>query len=75
MTRRNVAHDLMGLLFGIISTLLVAVTPTTAQADLAFDEKERSMNLAYRLETESAKLPPIDAAVPQVLETAYFGLG
>ena len=33
------------------------------------------MNLAYKTETESSAIPPIDAAAPAVFETASFGLG
>ena len=63
------------LILGVISILVGVAQLMTIHADPTPDTKEGSMNLAYTLETKHAQIPPIDAAAPDVFETASFGLG
>ena len=75
MIKRSLTLNIRWLLLGILVIILGIVSTKTAQANPAFDTKEGSMNLAYNLESKSKNIPPIDAAVTSVFETASFGLG
>ena len=76
MKKRNFSNIIrLLLLLSVISILFVVAQLMTTQADPVCDTKVGSMNLAYTLETNPAEIPPIDAAVPAVFETASFGLG
>ena len=76
MKKRSRAN-IIGCLFsfGVISFLLSGSLTTETQANRTQKTKEGSMSLAYKIETESSKIPPIDAAAPSIFETASFGLG
>jgi len=76
MQKRNFTNIFkLLLLSGVISISLGVAQLVTTRADSVSDPTEGSMNLAYTLETKTAKIPPIDAAAPAVFETASFGLG
>ncbi len=64
------------LFFMGMLSLLWACSPT--MGSLAGQEPkttEAAMNLAFKTETDSLAIPPIDAAAPANVETASFGLG
>ena len=63
------------LILGLISLILGVTRLVTTRADNDSNTKEGPMNLAYKLETKSPEMPPIDTAVTTVFETASFGLG
>jgi hypothetical protein len=62
-------------LLGMMSFLLNGSLTRETQANRTQKTKEGSMSLAYKIETELSKIPPIDAAAPSIFETASFGLG
>jgi hypothetical protein len=69
-------NEIGWLLLTIMLAILWACSPTMdPQADHAKQSSEDSMNLAHQFQSESRAIPPIDAAVPAVFETASFGLG
>ncbi len=49
-----------------------SATPTAHQQ---LDTAEAGMPLLQQEQTSPASIPPIDAAVPDIIETATFGLG
>jgi len=61
-------------LMGAVSWVLGA-SPGRTPTDNHTQPQENDMHLAYKTETETVKIPPIDAAAPSVFETASFGLG
>jgi hypothetical protein len=63
------------ILLGIISISLGVAQLMTTRADPVCYVKEESMNLVNTRETIPAEIPQIDAAAPDVFETASFGLG
>jgi hypothetical protein len=76
MTKRNFTQIIRWLLLmGITCILLGSNQLIATQADSTSDKQEASVNLAYTLETKLVGIPPIDAAAPDVFETASFGLG
>jgi len=76
MKKRN-GRYVIGLMFllGIAAFLTDGFSTLTTKTSHASKKTEDSMNLAYKTETESPQIPPIDAAAPVVFETASFGLG
>jgi len=62
-------------LLGVAAFLMGGFLMTTTQTSHASKTTEDSMSLAYKTESESSQIPPIDAAAPAVFETASFGLG
>ena len=60
---------------GMLSFLWACSPTMDSQANHESKTTEATMNLAYKTETESSAIPPIDAAAPAVFETASFGLG
>ena len=76
MKKRSGAY-IVGCLFllGVIFFLMGGSPTMTPQTSHASKTTEGSMNLAYKTESESSQIPPIDAAAPAVFETASFGLG
>jgi hypothetical protein len=60
-------------LFGIVSLLMTGSATASAQASHVSEAKKDSMGMTYK--NEVAVIPPIDAAVPAIFETASFGLG
>jgi hypothetical protein len=76
MKKRN-GRYVIGFIFllGIAAFLTDEFSILTAQTSHASKKTEDSMNLAYKTETESPQIPPIDATAPAVFETASFGLG
>ena len=76
MKKRSCANIIQCLvLLGVMWFLLSGSLTTETQANPTQKTKEGSMSLAYKIETESSKIPLIDAAVPSIFETASFGLG
>jgi hypothetical protein len=76
MKKRSCANIIQCLLlFAVMSMLLSGPLMTETQAMRTQKTKEGSMSLAFKIETESSKIPLIDAAVPSIFETASFGLG
>ena len=76
MKKRNFANTIGCLLLLGVMSFLMGVFPLTAtQATQALKTREDSMSLAYKIETESSKIPPMDTAAPSIFETASFGLG
>ena len=76
MKKRSCANITRCLfLLGVMSFLL-SCSPTMAmQAKHDSKTKERSMSLAYKTDTKSPVIPPIDVAASSIFETASFGLG
>jgi len=76
MKKRSGAY-IFGCLFlsGVMSFILGGFPKMTSQASHASKAAEDSMNLAFKTETESRQIPPMDAAAPSVFKTASFGLG
>lgn len=76
MKKRCCTTHLSCLFFLGMLSLLWACSPTIdSQANHDSKKTEAAMNLAYKTETESPAIPPIDGAAPAVVETASFGLG
>ena len=76
MKKRSCANIIRCLfLLGVMSFLSGCSQTMAMQAKHDSKTKERSMSLAYKTETESPVIPPIDAAAPSIFETASFGLG
>ena len=61
--------------WGAISGLVVACLMVIIQSNHASETKESTVNLASESKTERPGIPPIDDAVPPIIETASFGLG
>ena len=62
-------------LWTAISILTVSGLLVTIQSTHASETKESKVNLAYKTKIQSPEIPPIDEAVPSIIETATFGLG
>ncbi len=58
-----------------ISILAVSGLIVTDQPNHAVETKEAEVNLAFETKIQSPGIPPIDEAVPSIIETATFGLG
>jgi hypothetical protein len=63
------------LLLSALSFLGACSPAKDPQAKHEAQPTEVDMNLAHQIQTESPAIPPIDASVPAVYETASFGLG
>ncbi len=64
------------LLFYSMSLLAwVGTAAATSQINQHSKTTEASMNLASQTAVDVTAIPPIDAAVPAITETASFGLG
>lgn len=76
MQKRGCATGTWCLCFVGLLSLLWACSPAM-DAQVSHENKttEADMNLAYKIETDTPAIPPIDAAAPEVVETASFGLG
>lgn len=76
MKKRNSMYVIgFTFLLGITAFLMGGFPTLTAQTSHASKTTEGSMSLAYKTESVSPQIPPIDAAAPAVFETASFGLG
>lgn len=74
MEKRSFVNVIICVFFLGMMTFLMGCQPTTAtQANPDSKTKEGSMNLAYKIETQT--IPPIDTAAPATFETASFALG
>jgi hypothetical protein len=60
---------LLGMLLFFMGGTIMAATQTNKSSKT----KESSMDIAYK--TESHAIPPIDATVSPIFQTASFGLG
>lgn len=58
-----------------ISILAVSGLIVNIKPNHAFETKEDKVNLASKTQIQSPGIPPIDQAVPTIIETATFGLG
>ena len=67
----------LGCLFymGMLSLLWACSPAMDSQANHDSKKTEAAMNLAYKTETDTPAIPPIDLSAPAVVETASFGLG
>lgn len=64
------------LFFMGILAILWACSPAMDSTTTPESEKmEEAMNLAYKTDTDTPTIPPIDAEMPSAFETASFGLG
>jgi len=76
MQKTGCATVLWCLSFVAAFALMFAGSPATgAQANQETETMEADMNLAHKIESETATIPPIDARAPAAVETAFFGLG
>lgn len=75
--KRNGNKELIRYLYlcAAIAILAVSGLIVTMQPNHAFETKEGKMNLASKTTIQSPDIPPIDEAVPAIIETAAFGLG
>jgi hypothetical protein len=62
-------------LWAAIFILAVSCLIVTIQSNHAFETKEGNVNHASKTKIQPPGIPPIDEAVPSVIETATFGLG
>ena len=60
---------------GMVALLWTGSPTAGTQAGQESKTTEAAMNLALKTTTDRPAIPPIDAAVPAVFETASFGLG
>ena len=60
---------------GMLSFLWACSPAMDSQASHESKKTEGTMNLAHKMETDVPEIPPIDAKVPSIFETASFGLG
>lgn len=70
---RGLSKSLMSL--GILTIITISIFMMNLSSNYAEETKERTMNLASQPTLVSPEIPPMDAAVPTVFETASFGLG
>lgn len=62
-------------LWAAISIVAVSGLIVTIQPNHAFETKEGKVNLASKTNIQPRGIPPIDEALPSIIETATFGLG
>jgi hypothetical protein len=75
MKRRNTRLSRYVFVWCTISVITVGCLMATMQSNQASETKESSVNIALKSKTELPGIPPIDEAVPPIIETASFGLG
>ncbi len=76
MSSQNSLHPARTALCFLLSLGLWACSQSaTPAAEQQLDTTEAGMPLSQRNLTTLASIPPIDAAVPDIIETATFGLG
>ncbi len=75
MKRKNTRLSRYTFLWGSILVITVGCLMATMQVNQASETKESSVNIALKTKTELPGIPPIDEAVPSIIETASFGLG
>jgi hypothetical protein len=75
MKRRNTRFSRYTFLWSTILVITVGCLMATMQSNQASETKESSVNIALKTNNELPGIPPIDKAVPAIIETASFGLG
>jgi hypothetical protein len=76
MIKKNMTQQhIPWLLVGMMSILLGLGQLMMVQENSASDINEGNMDTAHTGATKSVKMPPLDAAAPEIYETASFGLG
>ncbi|NNK93562.1 MAG: hypothetical protein HKP41_04340 [Desulfobacterales bacterium] len=73
--RRNSGHNRYLFVWGVVSVLVVGCLMVTMQSNHASETEGGKVTLASKAKIESPGIPPIDEAVPSLIETASFGLG
>ena len=75
MKKGNTRFSRYVFVWGTILVLTVGCLMATMQVNKASETKESSVNIALKSQIELPGIPPIDEAVPPIIETASFGLG
>ena len=75
MKTRNISRGRSVFAWGTILFLTAGCLVTLVQSNQASEPEEGRVNIATKSKLESPGIPPIDEAVPPIIETASFGLG
>ena len=73
--RKNIGLRRYLFVWKTISVLTVVCFMVTMQSSHASETRGNKVSLASTSKIESLGIPPIDEAVPSIIETASFGLG